>query len=260
MPAERSPTPPETERSRALPAAPADAPLAGNRRGWSIAGGGDGLAPRHCRWRPWSAIAPRSTASWPAHGLRRVAAFVALYIAVVALSLPGALDLTSPAASCSARSSAASPRWSARTVGATVDLPDRAQTAFGEYLMRRAGPLAARLAEGFRADAFSYLLFLRLVPFPFWLVNLVAGAGRRAACAPSSPRPRSASCRRRSRSRSLGAGLDSVIIAQEAMYRSCLAAGGTNCRLDFDLKRGDHAAADRRAGGARLLPRSFRSW
>ena len=40
--------------------------------------------------------------------------------------------------------------------------------------MRRAGPLAGKLADGFRADAFSYLLFLRLVPvFPFFLVNLV---------------------------------------------------------------------------------------
>ena len=30
------------------------------------------------------------------------------------------------------------------------------------------------MEAGFRADAFSYLLVLRLVPlFPFWLVNLV---------------------------------------------------------------------------------------
>ncbi len=33
--------------------------------------------------------------------------------------------------------------------------------------------LAQKLLDGFQADAFSYLLFLRLVPaFPFWLVNL----------------------------------------------------------------------------------------
>ena len=36
------------------------------------------------------------------------------------------------------------------------------------------GPLVGRLEAGFRADAFNYLLVLRLVPiFPFWLVNLV---------------------------------------------------------------------------------------
>jgi len=35
-------------------------------------------------------------------------------------------------------------------------------------------PLTARILEGFHADAFHYLLFLRLVPlFPFWPVNLV---------------------------------------------------------------------------------------
>jgi len=34
-------------------------------------------------------------------------------------------------------------------------------------------PLAKKLLDGFQADAFNYLLFLRLVPaFPFWLVNL----------------------------------------------------------------------------------------
>ena len=49
-----------------------------------------------------------------------------------------------------------------------------AKSALGEHLVRRAGPRVASIAEGFRVDAFSYLLFLRLVPiFPFWLVNLV---------------------------------------------------------------------------------------
>jgi uncharacterized membrane protein YdjX (TVP38/TMEM64 family) len=34
-----------------------------------------------------------------------------------------------------------------------------------------------RLEAGFREDALSYLLVLRLIPiFPFWLVNLAAGA------------------------------------------------------------------------------------
>ncbi|MDO9047635.1 MAG: VTT domain-containing protein [Methylobacter sp.] len=37
----------------------------------------------------------------------------------------------------------------------------------------RSNALAKKLLDGFQADAFSYLLFLRLVPaFPFWLVNL----------------------------------------------------------------------------------------
>lgn len=36
-------------------------------------------------------------------------------------------------------------------------------------------PQAAKLLQGFERDAFSYLLFVRLVPlFPFWLVNLAS--------------------------------------------------------------------------------------
>jgi uncharacterized membrane protein YdjX (TVP38/TMEM64 family) len=61
------------------------------------------------------------------------------------------------------------------TIGAvTVFLAARAGLA---GLAERAGPRATRLEAGFREDAFNYLLCLRLVPvFPFWLVNLVAGA------------------------------------------------------------------------------------
>ena len=41
-------------------------------------------------------------------------------------------------------------------------------------MAQRAGPVVGKLEAGFRADAFNYLLVLRLVPiFPFWLVNLV---------------------------------------------------------------------------------------
>jgi uncharacterized membrane protein YdjX (TVP38/TMEM64 family) len=37
----------------------------------------------------------------------------------------------------------------------------------------RDNPMAKKIIDGFQADAFNYLLFLRVVPaFPFWLVNL----------------------------------------------------------------------------------------
>lgn len=57
-----------------------------------------------------------------------------------------------------------------------------ARTALGNFLKRRSGSAFDRLREGFRENAFSYLLVLRLIPlFPFWLVNLVpAFAGVRA--------------------------------------------------------------------------------
>jgi uncharacterized membrane protein YdjX (TVP38/TMEM64 family) len=119
------------------------------------------------------------------------------------------------------------------TVGATLIFLV-ARTALGEPLLRRAGPRATQLARGFREDAFSYLLFLRLVPaFPFFLVNLVpAFAGVRlgpfvAATAigiiPGAIVFALA-----------GAGLDSMIAAQKNSYDQCIAAKGADCRLVFE--------------------------
>lgn len=48
-----------------------------------------------------------------------------------------------------------------------------ARSAFGDVLRKRAGPFAARLADGFARDAFGYLLVLRLAPvFPFFIINI----------------------------------------------------------------------------------------
>ena len=49
-----------------------------------------------------------------------------------------------------------------------------ARTALGDALKAKAGPWLAKLEAGFRENALSYLLVLRLVPlFPFFVVNLV---------------------------------------------------------------------------------------
>lgn len=59
------------------------------------------------------------------------------------------------------------------TLGATL-LFLVARTTLGAVLAARAGPFLHRMEAGFRENALSYLLVLRLVPlFPFWLVNLV---------------------------------------------------------------------------------------
>jgi uncharacterized membrane protein YdjX (TVP38/TMEM64 family) len=102
--------------------------------------------------------------------------------------------------------------------------------------VRRAGPRVASIAEGFRVDAFSYLLFLRLVPiFPFWLVNLVP-----ALCGVSLKTFALATVLGMIPGTFaftfVGAGLESVVVAQEADYRACIAAGTPECRLDFHLK------------------------
>jgi uncharacterized membrane protein YdjX (TVP38/TMEM64 family) len=79
-------------------------------------------------------------------------------------------------------------------------------------------------------------MFLRLVPiFPFWLVNLVpalAGVSLRTFVAATAlgmiPGTFAFTF--------VGAGLESVVAAQEAAYQACLAAGRPECRLNFNLK------------------------
>ena len=170
-----------------------------------------------------------------AHWIAAVAAYVAIYVAVVALSLPGGLILTLTGGILFGGIAGGTAAIVGATIGATVIFLI-ARTAFGEHLARRAGPMAGKLAEGFRADAFHYLLFLRLVPvFPFFLVNLVpalAGVRVRTFVAATSlgiiPGAFAFAF--------AGAGLDSVLRAQAAIYNTCLSASRPDCRLDFDFK------------------------
>lgn len=49
-----------------------------------------------------------------------------------------------------------------------------ARSALGPWLKQRAGPWLGRIEAGFEANAFAYILMLRLVPvFPFFVINLV---------------------------------------------------------------------------------------
>src|SRR5215471_3971056 len=98
--------------------------------------------------------------------------FVALEVAVVGLSIPGALILTVAAGIVFGWWVAALAVVAGATLGATLIFLV-ARTACGSNAGCRAGPRLSRIAGGLKADAFSYLLFLRLIPvFPFWLVNL----------------------------------------------------------------------------------------
>jgi len=169
------------------------------------------------------------------HRVLSVLAYVALYVIAVAVSLPGAVFLTVTGGFLFGLAVGASAAVIGATIGATLIFLV-ARTAFGEPLLRRAGPRAAQLAQGFRDDAFSYLLFLRLVPaFPFFLVNLVpAFAGVKLA-------PFVAATALGVIPGALvyafaGTGLDSVIVAQNNAYRDCLGAGRSDCHLTFDAK------------------------
>jgi len=168
------------------------------------------------------------------HELQAVATYIVLYVAVVALSIPVGFYLTLIGGILFGAVLGGAAALVGATTGA-ICIFLIARSAVGEYFVRRAGPLAEKLAQGFRADAFSYLLFLRLVPIvPFWLVNLVAAlAGVRLAVFAGATAlgiiPATFIFA------FFGAGLDSVITAQQAAYGACVAAARPDCRLQFHL-------------------------
>ena len=107
------------------------------------------------------------------HAALAAAAFVVIYVAVVAFSLPGATVMTLAGGFLFGAASGTALTVVAATTGATLVFLF-ARRIFGADALDRLGPRAARLAAGIRREAASYLLVLRLVPlFPFVLVNLV---------------------------------------------------------------------------------------
>jgi uncharacterized membrane protein YdjX (TVP38/TMEM64 family) len=105
-------------------------------------------------------------------GIVAALCYIAVYGFLVALSVPGGAVLTMTGGFLFGTWIGALCALIGATLGATaIFLAARAGLG---GLARRAGPLVGKLEAGFRADAFNYLLVLRLVPvFPFWLVNLV---------------------------------------------------------------------------------------
>jgi uncharacterized membrane protein YdjX (TVP38/TMEM64 family) len=167
-----------------------------------------------------------------AHRIAALTAFAVIYAVSVALSLPGAALLTIGGGAIFGTLAGGIAALIGATVGAT-GIFLAAKSAFGGWLARRAGGRAETLAAGFCADAFNYLLFLRLVPvFPFWLVNLVpALVGVRlgtfvvATAIGIIPGTFAFAF--------FGAGLDSAVTSEATAYRACVAAGGADCRIDF---------------------------
>jgi uncharacterized membrane protein YdjX (TVP38/TMEM64 family) len=101
------------------------------------------------------------------------ALFVAIYATATALSVPGGLVLSVTGGFLFGTFLGTAFAVMGATTGA-VGVFLIARTALGAVLRRRlTGGALERMAEGFRENAFSYLLFLRLVPlFPFFVVNL----------------------------------------------------------------------------------------
>lgn len=100
------------------------------------------------------------------------AAYILLYIVVVTASLPGGAMMTVTGGFLFGTLFGTAFAVTGATIGATAIFLI-ARTALGDVLREKAGGAVARMAEGFRRDAFNYLLFLRLVPaFPFFVINL----------------------------------------------------------------------------------------
>lgn len=107
-----------------------------------------------------------------AHSIASAAGFVAAYALAVAFSFPAASILTIFAGFLFGWLLGGALTAIAATTGAAAIFL-AAKSAFGDVLRKRAGPFAAKLAEGFGRDAFGYLFVLRLAPvFPFFIMNI----------------------------------------------------------------------------------------
>ena len=107
--------------------------------------------------------------------------FVLFYTAVVAFSLPIASLLTLTAGALLGWPSIGLVVVAA-TAGSSL-LFIAARGLLRDVLRARVGPFFAKVEAGFSRNAFSYLLFLRLMPLaPFWAVNILpAFSGMRLA-------------------------------------------------------------------------------
>jgi len=159
------------------------------------------------------------------HFMLAILTYSAVYIAVVALSLPGAAALSVIGGLLFGWLVSAPVTVVAATIGATAVFLV-VKSSLGRVIAERAGPLVKKVSCGFARDAFNYLLFLRLVPvFPFFVVNAVAGlcgvsfrsfvAATFFGIIPGS-----------FVFSYLGRGLESVIEAQKQSHEACIAANG----------------------------------
>ena len=95
-----------------------------------------------------------------------------VYALAVACSIPGATVLTLTCGFLFGRWVGTVVVVFAATVGATLVFL-AARYLFADWARSKLGDVGRKINDGFQSNAFSYLLFLRLVPaFPFFLINL----------------------------------------------------------------------------------------
>ncbi len=110
-----------------------------------------------------------------------LAVYMAIYIAAVALSLPGAIWLTLFGGAVLGWPAAGAVIFSG-TIGAWLVFL-AARGAFSDILARSSKSFMGRIKSGFEESPFFWLLALRLIPVaPFWVVNIIPGLlGMRSA-------------------------------------------------------------------------------
>ncbi|HJT20689.1 MAG TPA: TVP38/TMEM64 family protein [Nitrospira sp.] len=112
------------------------------------------------------------------HYVAAVALFIVIYIAQTAFSLPGATLMTLTGGFLFGTVWAALYVNVGATTGATLAFLS-ARYLFRDWVEDTFGSRLAAFQEGFRENAFNYLLTLRLIPlFPFFVVNLLSGLTR----------------------------------------------------------------------------------
>lgn len=196
------------------------------------------------------------------HLLAALLIYMAVYIAVVAASIPGAAVLSIAGGFLFSWIVSVPVTVTAATIGAVIVF-QIVKTSLGAALAERAGPLARKLAQGFAENAFSLLLFLRLVPaFPFFAVNAVAGLCRvplrtfvLATVIGIIPASVAFAL--------VGSGLDAAIGQQMEVYRACLAAGGAQCSFSVEpsaLITRELVFGFAALGLVALLPLAVKAW
>jgi uncharacterized membrane protein YdjX (TVP38/TMEM64 family) len=112
--------------------------------------------------------------AWTAgHAVLAVAAFVAAYAVMAAVSLPGATLMTMIGGYLFGTVFGGISVVIGATIGATVVFL-AVRYAFAEYFYAKSAAAVKKMERGFQDNALFYMLFLRLNPvFAFWLVNLV---------------------------------------------------------------------------------------
>lgn len=196
------------------------------------------------------------------YGPLAVLAYAAVYVTAVALSVPGAVFLTILGGFLFGWLFGGTVAWLAATLGAVLVFLI-ARTSIGDILARRAGPRLQKLAEGFRRDAFSYLLFLRFLPImPFWMTNLapaLLGVPVRTFALASLIGLVPATFT----FAGIGASLDALIAGQKAHMEQCVASGAPDCSFEpsvWALLQPQHLAAFAALGVLSLVPVLVRRW